>query len=174
MKASGPLPFGFPKSTPRGEKYGEGYQFLSATHLEPNETPFKPKVAAVSPSYHVRRFFDLSRRDQAEFAAAVAEKEANILLHPGKPEETILFEKDRHEGNFLEITDKDVLQTYGIGPGIGDGAHLILAIDPGQASEIKVHRRDAVAGALAVIAAWQHDMLDEIQTAAELHSARSN
>ena len=132
-----------------GKSYG-GYQFITPEFIDVSKL-LDPSRAAAVRKIRVKKFSDLNPEERGEFAKAVTEKENE--LHRAQMSSLVL-EKDRHEGNYLLVTDEEYLAELGI-----KDSKLILVIDFGQVFEIAPPTRQAIVDAVAIVAGYQNNLL---------------
>lgn len=138
-----------------GETFGKGFQFTTPEFLDTTNL-LKPELAAAVRRVKVKRFSELNATEQTEFAAAVTACENKLHQQNGDPTKKFIFDKDRHEGNYLLVTDEEVLRKLGVQTG-----KLILVIDFSQISEITPQMANAVKQSIAVTAGLQNRLLNE-------------
>lgn len=139
------------------QAYGQNFYFITPEFIETSHL-LKPGLAAAVKKIKARRFSELDTNTQKEMAAAITEKEAQVhrlgSSHPTS-DETLIFEKDRHEGNYLYVTDEQLLAEMQLPP----GSRVILVIDFGQVAEIDQATQSATLNSLAVIVSLQTNMI---------------
>ncbi len=133
-----------------GKVYGEGFQFATPELIAEFDGLVHAKAAEAVVAIPIKKFSELSPDEKLRAASAISEKEAELLIGSQASEASVIhFDKDRHEGNFLFITDPAYLKKAGI----PEGQVLILVIDPGQWSEIASSVRETIFHGAALMGA---------------------
>jgi len=139
------------------KSYGKNFYFITPEFLDTSDL-MDPELTAAVKKIQVRRFSELDSQTQGEMSEAITLKEADIhRLQSTFSDDAITFEKDRHEGNYLFVTDEKVLAKLGLPP----GSRVILVIDFAQISEISASAQSAILDTVSIIVGFNTNLLNE-------------